>query len=316
VSDGAIANDESPLTNCIFEQPWWLDAVAPGRWSAVECAKEGKTYARMAFTTTRKLGLNCIVQPRLTQTLGPALAPTTEKQALRLGREKEWLTELVEKLPPFDYFQQKWHYSIQNWLPFYWRGFEATTNFTYVLEDLSDPQKVWKGFHEKTQYEIKKARKTLTVRTDLGVDVLWQLVGQTFGRQNKDVPYTRDLVERLEAATRQRGASQMFFAEDKDKQIHAAVFLVWDARSAYYLMSGSNPALRNSGGLRLLVDEAIKFTAERSQRFDFEGSMIEPVERFCRNFGAVQKPYYVVRGFSRRMRVIQGFRDMLRGAAR
>jgi hypothetical protein len=303
----------SEHTNSIFQEPWWLDAVAPGRWSAAELSKNGKVYARLPYCTSRKLGLNCIVQPRLTQTLGPWLAPSNDKPALRLGKEKEWLSELARQLPPFDYFKQNWHYSMQNWLPFHWLGFECSPRFTYVLEDLSDLERVWRGYHEKTQREIKKAQKSLEVCTDLGVDVLWKLVGQTFGRQDKDVPYTRDLVERLDAACSANDARRMYFAKDAQGRVHAALYLVWDERSAYYLMSGSDPELRNSGALRLLVHEAIAFAATKTQRFDFEGSMIEPVERFCRNFGAVQKQYFTVSGYSRRMRLVQGLRDIFRG---
>lgn len=316
MNDISAQPSASEHTNSLFQQPWWLDAVSPGNWSAAELRQDGRVVARLPYAMTRKYGLRCIMQPRLTQTLGPWLAPTSDKLAQRLGKEKEWLTALIEQLPPFDLFQQAWHYSVQNWLPFHWRGFECSPKFTYVLEDLSDLERVTRGYLDKTRSEIKKAKRTLQVRHDLGIDTLWRLVGQTFGRQGLGVPYTKSLVERLDAACAQRDARQMFFAQDETGRVHAAVYLVFDARCAYYLMSGSDPELRNSGALRLLVHEAIAFAATRSQRFDFEGSMIEPVERFCRNFGAVQKQYYVVRGYSRRMRVVQGFREMLRGASR
>jgi hypothetical protein len=40
--------------------------------------------------------------------------------------------------------------------------------------------------------------------------------------------------------------------------------------------------------------EAIKFASTVTKRFDFEGSMIEPVERFFRAFGAKQTPYFAL----------------------
>ena len=96
---------------------------------------------------------------------------------------------------------------------------------------------------------------------------------------------------------------------DDARWMHAAIYLVFDARSAYYLISGSDPELRNSGALSLLVHEAIAFSASKSARFDFEGSMLEPVERFFRKFGASQKQYCQVRGYSRRMRLMKGLRE-------
>ena len=39
---------------------------------------------------------------------------------------------------------------------------------------------------------------------------------------------------------------------------------------------------------------AIQFAATVSRVVDFEGSMMEPVERFFRGFGAVQTPYFAI----------------------
>jgi hypothetical protein len=302
-------------TNSIFQQPWWLDAVTPGAWSVATVEENGQTRARMPYVESRKYGLRCITQPKLTQTLGPWLMPTGEKSVHRLKKEKDWLTALVDQLPAFDFFQQAWHYSMHNWLPFFWRGFECASRYTFVLDDLSDLDQLQRGFHDKTRSEIKKARQQLQVRTDLSLDVFWQLNQQTFARQGRRVPYSRELVSRLDTACEQHHARQMFFAEDSAGNVHAALYLVWDANSAYYLMSGSDPALRRSGALSLLVSEAIAFASTVTRRFDFEGSMVAPIEHFVRNFGARPKPYFVLTGRSRRMNVIQGFQGMFRKAA-
>ena len=62
-------------------------------------------------------------------------------------------------------------------------------------------------------------------------------------------------------------------------------------RSAYYLMGGGDPALRNSGATALVLWSAIQFAASVAPAFDFEGSMLEPVERFVRAFGARPESY-------------------------
>ncbi|MNF11290.1 hypothetical protein D3C80_2124830 [compost metagenome] len=38
----------------------------------------------------------------------------------------------------------------------------------------------------------------------------------------------------------------------------------------------------------------IEFVADKTCKFDFEGSMSEPVERSFRQYGAVQIPYFAV----------------------
>jgi len=67
--------------------------------------------------------------------------------------------------------------------------------------------------------------------------------------------------------------------------------------------------------MALLIDEAIQFATSVSRVFDFEGSMVEPIEQFVRDFGGSPKPHFTIRGYSRRMRLIQGMRSMLRKAA-
>ncbi|QPT41279.1 GNAT family N-acetyltransferase [Oligella ureolytica] len=86
----------------------------------------------------------------------------------------------------------------------------------------------------------------------------------------------------------------MFIAEDEQGRHHAGVYLIWDDNTAYYLMGGGDPDLRNSDATSLCMWEAIQFAATVTKNFDFEGSMIEPVERFFRGFGAVQTPYFSI----------------------
>ena len=53
-------SDSIPSVNSIFEQPWWLDVVAPGRWSAAEVRRDDKVVARLPYVQRRRLGLNTI----------------------------------------------------------------------------------------------------------------------------------------------------------------------------------------------------------------------------------------------------------------
>lgn len=96
----------------------------------------------------------------------------------------------------------------------------------------------------------------------------------------------------MDTACAGHNARKILFAVDREKRIHAAIYIIWDKNSAYYLMGGSDPDLRHSGATSLLVWETIKYAATVTKRFDFEGSMIEPIERFFRAFGAQQSPYF------------------------
>lgn len=116
----------------------------------------------------------------------------------------------------------------------------------------------------------------------------------TFERQGRSIPYNKDVVKRIDDACSLGNARKIIGVQDLNGILHAAIYIIWDRNSAYYLMGGSDPKLRNSGAFSLCMWEAIKFAATVSSRFDFEGSMLEPIERFFRHFGARQVPYFNV----------------------
>ncbi|QVM92793.1 GNAT family N-acetyltransferase [Pseudomonas entomophila] len=282
----------------LFSQSWWLDAVAGDAWDVVFCEKKGVVLGSMPFVLKKKGLFTLFAMPSLTQHLGPWVRPIEGKMSKRLSYEKDVLTDLVETILSrrFDYFDSNWSYAKTNWLPFYWAGFKQTTRYTYVLEDLSCTDVLWEQLQENVRREVRKAegRFNLRVRDDLGVDEFLKLNNLVFQRQGMQLPYTEDLVRRIDAACAERGCRTILIAEDAEGRRHAGVYVVWDEHSAYYLMGGGDPELRNSGATSLCMWEAIKRASAVTKAFDFEGSMIEPVERFFRGFGATQVPYFSV----------------------
>lgn len=278
----------------IFSQAWWLDLVAGDNWDVCLVVKDDKIYASMPYFFIKKFGMSLLVQPQLTQALGPWMRSSTAKYGKGLAQQKIMMESLIDQLPKYHYFSQSWHYSITNWLPFYWRGFEQSTGYTYVIEDLSDVDSIWKEFMVNIRTDIRKAdtKLGLKVISDLPFSVFLDLNRLTFKRQGMSLPYSENFVNNLVQRAKERDQCRWFVAQDDAGKNHAGVLIVWDSESAYYLMGGGDPELRNSGATSLCMWEAIKFASTVTKRFDFEGSMIEPVERFFRAFGAKQIPYF------------------------
>jgi hypothetical protein len=292
-SEGA-RGDSIPWVNCIFEQPWWLDAVAPGQWGAAEVTRGDKVVARLPYMLRRRFGLTTIGQPPFTQTLGPWLAPMEGKYARRVETEKKLLGQLVEALPPFDFFRQSLSPSLTNWLPFYWAGFEATVRYTYRVGDLTDLDRVRSEFQEHVRRGIKKAESAVEINHDYPLEDLLRLNEQTYARQGVKSPDDPALIRRLDSACAARGARRILGAVDAEGRTHAALYVVWDDRTLYALINARDAELQTFGSNTLLYWEAIKLAAEVSQLFDFEGSMLEPIEHFFRGFGGRQTPYFSI----------------------
>jgi hypothetical protein len=293
--------DSVPWANSIFEQPWWLDSVAPGAWNEVVIRRGGEVVARLPYARRRRFGLETIVQPPLTQTLGPWLATGEGKYARRLENENRLLGELIEALPPFDIFRQNLSTGLTNWLPFHWAGFQATVRYSFRIEDLTDLDRVQSEFQDHIRRAIRKAQRTVEIVDDCSLDELLRLDAQTFARRGRAQTHT-DAVARLDAACAARDARRILAAVDAHGRTHAVLYVIWDDRTMYALINAADTELRSSGANSLLYWEAIRLAARVSRVFDFEGSMVEPIARFFRAFGGRQAPYFLVTKASARAR--------------
>jgi hypothetical protein len=305
-------NKSLMMPGSIFSQPWWLDAVAPNSWDEVVIEKGGIIVARMPLVEMGG-GNQHYSMPPLTQTLGPWFDLGEGKLTTRLARHKELANELISKIPEDRNFLQNFHYNIDNWLPWHWAGFDQTTRYTYVLEKIDDLDRLMAGMESRIRKELRKAEKKVKVIQIDDVDRFLDLNQKVFNRQGMDLPYTRDYVSRLHSACLDRAQSKIFLAVGDDGKDHAAIYLIWDDESAYYLMGGSDPELRNSGANTLCMWEAIQFASRITRKFDFEGSMIEPIERYFRGFGATPKAYHQI---SRRIPAKDGAIARVRSACK
>lgn len=281
---------------CIFCEPWWLQLVSPDNWNVAVVERGGRIVAAAPYTYRLRLNhFRIIEMPLLTPYLGPWFqADETEYLSKRLSWEKEILTELIASLPRFASFTQNFHPSVTNWLPFYWKGFAQTTHYTYIIEDIADLERVFAGFSHAKRKNIKRAKEIVEVRTDLPPAKFYDNLMMTLAKKGKRVLYTSEFFQRFFEACYAHQAGKAFYAIDSKEIIHAAIFVVNDRRSAYYVISSIDPDFSDSGAASLLVQEAIRYYSGKVDRFDFCGHMNESIERSSREFGGKQTPYFVV----------------------
>jgi hypothetical protein len=297
----------------IFAQPWWLNAVAGEHWDVLLYEKSGAIVAALPIYLRRQLGLNTIGMPPLTQHNGLTLLyPAGQKPDTRLKYEKEVLTALGEQLSMYAAYYQHFPYTLTNWLPFYWLKFTQTTRYTYILKDFTELTTVFANFASNIRTDIKKAQKILTVTESENIADFYPLYQMTFTRQDKATQVSAAWLQALDKVCTGQGCRKIYLARDVQGQVHAGVYLVWDDTTVYYLLGGADPKLRNSGATSLLLWQALQFAAQQKKIFDFEGSMLEPVERFVRAFGAEQQPYFVLeKTFSKTLKILKSIRALL-----
>ena len=307
---------ETRCANAIFQQPWWLDAVAPGRWSEATVERDGRVIARLPYVVRGRRRMRVLTMPPLTQTLGPWVERSGASAPRALGEENELLAALEAALPSAESFVQQFAPAMLNALPFYWAGYRLELQYTYRLEGIGSEDAVWHGMRGNVRREIRKARRRVEVRDDLPLDRFHSVWAKTFERQGLPVPVSVSRLERLDAACATRGARALLSAHDDADRVHAVAYVVWDANAAFYLLGGADPALRSSGASSLLLWEGITRARAVTDVFDFEGSMLPSIERYFRSFGARQTPYLRVSRATRRARAALAARAGLLRVAR
>ena len=279
----------------LFVQDWWLDATCgPSNWDVLLIERN----SRMVAAWPLYMPLNGVVSmPPYTQTMGIWMepAPNDAKYGSALGARQSLCKLLIEKLQARA-FMQRFDYDFTDWLPFFWKGFTQTTRYTYLLKNLADSDMLWQRLSHQTRRNIKKARDTfrIAVRQGVATDDFLRVQADTFERQHARNTQDNNVLRRLIEVCRQRRQGEIWGGYDESGQLHAAVFVVWQKRSAYYLAGGGDSAFRHSGAHALSLWEAIRCVSEYTDTFDFEGSMLPGVERFFREFGGIQTPYFLI----------------------
>ena len=293
-----LTQDNLSCVHSIYEQKWWLEALAPGAYRCAEVIRDNTIIGRMPYIMSKRCGFPCVRMPRLTKFAGPWIKPTNAKIANRLGYEKEIINELIDNLPPNCSVDLSLAPEVQYFLPFYWRGFHVTPNITYRINDLTDLDKIQANFDHSSRSAVRKAEKLLVMRDDMPIDVLLELTEKTYARQGRKDPIPQETVRRLDKACRRHNAGKLLCAVDQQGKVHSAQYLVYDEKVMFGLLAGSDPELRGSQSNSFLIWEGIKFASKVTKAFDFEGSMIEDLERYLRSFGGSPTLYYRVTRFN------------------
>lgn len=283
----------TPYANSVFEQPWWLDIVAPGAWGEVFVREGDEVVARLPYV----LHKGRIYMPPLTQTLGPWIKPeyrAFQPGNTQLSKQKELVSALLEQLPSHKSTHITMDSSNDYVLPYRWQGFRYEPSFSYRLSNLQDIEAIYANLNKTAKKNIKYARnKTVPVESPTPEQML-SLLDKTFAAQGRKWPHDRALTQRLMETAAANGCGRLLIAQDADGNLHAGAFLLYDENVCYYLLGGSDSAYRSSGAQSLVLWEAIQFAATVSAAFDFEGSNVEGIENFFRQFGSGRVINYTV----------------------
>ena len=275
----------------IFHQAWYLDAVCPGsKWDATIAERDGKVVGVFPYYLKFKKPYNYITQPPNSRMMGPYVSgPYREKEVYR-----SIVKEMTKALPKVEFFYQCFHYAVSDWLSFYSSKYNGKKLYSYILNDFSDLSKSYSNLHRPIRDKhIPEARKKLEIKKGLDSSTFYNILKQEKEEKNKKLEFSQKEFEKYHAAIIKNKSGDIFYAQDKEGNIHGAGLLMWDLLSSYFYLTAENVAFAYTHSIDFLTWSCIEFTSKELKLdfFDFGGNNVDTTERIPHPFGAVLVPF-------------------------
>ena len=288
---GAKAPSYDPLVPTIFHEDWWLTVATGGNFDVAEVSVGGQVVGRLPFSVTKRFGLKMIRMPVLTCFLGPAINEGEGSPNTRFLKRLEITQELLEKLPRASWQYVKCHGGITEVIAFQELGFRTYVQFTHEITP-GRIEVLWEQMRNKTRNVIRKAEEQFSVTELTDPFEFIRLYERNLEGKGLKSDIDGTVCRNIISASLERKRGRILALRNKEDQVVAANFCVWDEISSYYLMSTRGDGSGNSA-ISLLLWEAIKESARRGLVFDFAGLGNRGSVTLYSGFGASISSRYV-----------------------
>jgi len=294
---------ESPQGS-IFAESGYLDAILHGAWSGIEVYDGDELMAVMPIFIKQKWGFQYALQPIMAKYWGIVFK---KKEYIATHKEysfkKKIVTAVLECIPPgLVNWNYNFHPGFDYPLPFSWKSYKLRASYTYILDVRGKPgNEILINYSPALRSSIRTAQKHgINIREDRSADSLLSILKQE--RQSGKTIFEPKYYDTLECIIKYglgNGKSFALSAIDGSGNAVASSVYIKDNHTVYALIHIMARAFSKTDGLSLLVHHAVLKAAVLNCKFDFLGSMIQPVESFNRRFGAVPTPYLTISKKSR-----------------
>lgn len=274
--DNCISNS---INSIAYAYSWYLDIVHEG-WEALV---EDDYHRVMPLTIRSKLGVNYLYQPFFVQQLG-----VFSVSELNPDIVEDFINSIPKEVRVIDFNLN--HFNRVN-------SFNKIKNSNYLLDLISDYEKIFSSYSTNTKRNLKKAIKNeLQVIKGVNPDELIKLFRDNKGKyvaKWKDENYR--VLTRLIYTSIHKGMGVTYGVYTKFNELCAAAFFLKSNNRIIFLFSGANSNAKQNGAMTFLIDSVIKRNSPGLKILDFEGSNDSNLARFYKGFGALQSEYLTIK---------------------
>ena len=202
----------------IYSKPWWMDAVCkPENWDVWIYERGGEICAAMPYYMEIRGAYKYVTKAPFTQNNGIIFKHNGNLRIETIAKFQEHVidaaNDFIESLN-LDVYEQQYHYSFDNWLPFLWNKYTAITRYTYVIEDTSDIESIWKGMTSNYRQNIRKGIRSAEICEGYDAYEFQHLHKKVFEKQGLKDPLSGELWERLYGACIANNCAKILYAKD------------------------------------------------------------------------------------------------------
>jgi lipid II:glycine glycyltransferase (peptidoglycan interpeptide bridge formation enzyme) len=253
-------------------------------WRVIENASS-KHPLFFVFIYESKLGFKFIRNPFLTPYTGfHGTIGTMTVEDLNKA-----IHSIMKQLPKFDIFNMDLQPSVNSQLNI--PIFTQIKKRTNLLE-LNSVDLIYKNFKPSLQRQIKKSERNLQIKIGNDISILSKLYATSLAKRGEKSHVPISFFKKVWDFCQHNQCGSLYYSIDSFNQIHAAILILHDETHSYYVCGGSNNKHLSSGAMSGLMWHAIKESIRLNKKyFDFEGSMIDGVNRFFKNFSPTEINY-------------------------
>lgn len=263
----------------------------------VGCFRSQELVGGICFEEHKIAGMAVVRNPVLTPFLGIHYNDNSSmNQNKKTSLQRDILSRVLKFLEKrYKRIAINNHYSVSDIRVFNWRNYSSTTRYTFIV-DLSDPQRAFERIESRTRYDIRKCEKNgVRVFSNDDIETFHQLHESTYKRQGIRCPVNLEQTKQIYDNLNTKSQCKMYFAKEPNGNIVSTIFIIWEGKTAYYLMGANHPDYKNLGAANLLLKTAMEDLVESGAKtFDLCGANNPGIAMFKRGFGGDLKVYYRV----------------------
>ena len=283
--------------NCpVFSTPEWVKLYEKNGYIIGVFDDAEKLCGYCYFISGKKKNLPFLINAPYSPNCGLVYLNPAKNKAKQLSFDKKVLAKIADHIAEhgFRFVDFSLPVSIIDTQPFFWKKFAVHTRYTYRLSLTGSIEEIYAGLSSERRKSLKRAEKDgLTTGLCSDLKEVKTILSSTYSRKQKE--FKGELIDKI-LFTYSNAANSFAFVTRSGGKAIACSFCVYDNDCCYYLLGGYEQEQKHHGALTSCIWESIRLAKEKGIiTFDFEGSMLQEVERFFREFGGEITPYYTIK---------------------